>query len=115
MTIGISQYQLPALTTAPGVSRLRKSPITKATIGWDDIGRIKLNGAERRPIIRASEKFSVAREERNIPRSKREKEVSRVYCCEVGRKLRIKNSETMKGRKVFMMQNPMNTSNSICQ
>jgi len=64
-------------------------------------------------MIRAKEKFRVAREERNIPRRRREKDVRRVYCWVVGWKVRVRVSETRNGRMVFVMQNKMNTLNSI--
>lgn len=108
VTTGISQYQLPARTTVPGVSRLSRSPESKAA-GWEDIGRTKLKGAERRPIIKAREKLRVARDERNMPNSRREKDVSNVYCWAVGLKLRIRILEATKGRITLTAQNPMNT------
>lgn len=38
-------------------------------------------------MIKAREKLRVAREERNMPSSRREKDVSKVYCWDVGWKL----------------------------
>lgn len=54
---------------------------------------------ERRPTRNASEKFRVAREERNMPRRRREKDFMRVYCCVVGWKEEISVSERRRGRR----------------
>lgn len=58
-------------------------------------------GEERRPTINEREKLSVASEERNMPRRRREKHCMRAYCCAVGRKCVVKRLETRWGRAML--------------
>lgn len=51
--------------------------------------------------MRASEKLSVASEERNMPRSSREKDVMSWYCCVVGLYVLVRMADRMCGRAVF--------------
>lgn len=51
---------------------------------------------------KAREKFRVAREERKSPRRRREKDFVRWYCCVVGAKLWLRNSEMRGGKTIDM-------------
>jgi hypothetical protein len=79
-------YQQVAITTAGGESMFsRRRPRVLATClvasGVDGERRpTKLNGAQSKPTINASEKFNVARVERKSPRRRSEKDFVSKYC-----------------------------------
>lgn len=62
---------------------------------------MKLNGIQRRPIIKAREKLSVARVDRKIPRRRRENDLMSRYCCGVGEWTRpcVNTAARRRGRK----------------
>lgn len=61
------------------------------------------SGHERRPTMSEREKLSVARDERNMPSSKREKHCIRVYCWAVGQNLVVRRLERRCGRAMLAM------------
>lgn len=72
-----------------------------------------MRGADTSPTRKAREKFKVAREERNIPRRRSEKDLIRVYCCAVGAKYDVSVNEANRGKMVEMKANIKKTEGSI--
>ena len=64
-------------------------------------GRTKVSGLDRSPTMRASEKFSVARDDRNMPSSRSEKDVMSWYCCAVGLYVLVKTADKTYGSAVL--------------
>jgi hypothetical protein len=89
-------------------------PTRTLRIGRLGTGWIQVNGEERRPTRKAREKFRVAREERNIPRRSREKDLMRRYCWAVGLKRLVKRMERMGGRTLLSMAKLTKTAGNIC-
>ena len=72
-----------------------------------------VNGTEKSPIRKESEKLRVAREERNIPRRSSAKDFMSVYCWVVGWKEVVSVWERINGRRVERAANMMKTDGSI--
>ena len=77
-------------------------------------GLIHVRGEERRPTRKAREKFRVAREERNMPRRRSEKDFMRRYCWDVRLKWVVRKMERMGGRMLLTMAKMTKTLGSIC-
>ena len=76
------QINAPASRTAVGAIRFRRS--VKVTLSAGPAGLMKEMGLVNRPTIRARLKLSVASDERNMPRSRSEKQRISWYCWAVG-------------------------------
>lgn len=72
-----------------------------------------MRGVDASPTRKAREKFKVAREERNIPRRRSEKDLMRVYCWAVGVKYDVSVNEANRGKTVEMKANIKKTEGSI--
>jgi hypothetical protein len=85
VSTGTPVYQHAANITAGGERRFitaRPSAVVTCNTVGDaviclDIRPMKLRGAQRRPIMKDSEKFNVARADRNRPSRRREKDLIR--------------------------------------
>lgn len=96
------QYAAPASKTAAGLTAFNNAKQTALAAALFGKGLTNDNGAERRPMIIAREKLRVAREERNMPRSRREKDLMRLYCWRVGRWNVVRRLERVGGRIVLI-------------
>jgi hypothetical protein len=77
------------------------------------VGYIYVKGAAKRPTMNASEKLRVARDERNSPSRRREKDFMSWYCWVVGAKKCVIVFETRNGRALFAIANTTKTAVSI--
>jgi len=68
--------------TAVGARRFREATVAHFSPALSDAnGRTNDSGEDMRPTRKASEKLSVARDERNMPSRRREKHLIRWNCC----------------------------------
>lgn len=68
-------------------------------------GWTKLSGLESTPMRKAREKLRVARVERHMPRTRREKDFVSWKCCIVGLVTRVRRREIAKGKIAEMTEN----------
>jgi len=76
-------------------------------------GWIQVSGEASRPTRKAREKFSVARDERNIPRRRRENDFMRRYCSAVGLKWVVRWVERKGGKALLKIAKMKKTIESI--
>jgi hypothetical protein len=79
----------------------------------DGIGYIYVKGVVKRPMRKAREKLSVAREERKSPSKSRDNDFMSKYCWVVGAKKCVRVVERMNGSTLFIAAKAKKTAVSI--
>jgi hypothetical protein len=100
----MSQIWAAAYKTVGGDTTLRRPARDQRRprflTGWT-----KLSGLESTPMRKAREKLRVARVERHMPRTRREKDFVSWKCCIVGLVTRVRRREIAKGKIAEMTEN----------
>lgn len=105
--------QVPITNTAVGAITVRNRAITafRRIFGTEaeDIGYIYVRGVARSPTKKASEKLSVASEDKKRPSKRSEKDLIIKYCAAVGAKKLVRMDDRRSGNMLFITANARNT------